>query len=63
MVNGKIITQLRGEISKNQFCKLVGISRPSLIAAERGNAGMNILKKLAEHFGVPITALLKGNGD
>lgn len=63
MVNGKIITQLRGETSKNKFCKLVGVSKPSLIAAERGMAGMNVLKKLADHFGVPVSALLKGNGD
>ena len=63
MVNGKIITQLRGEVSKNKFCKLAGVSKPSLIAAERGVAGMNVLKKLAEHFKVPISALLKGNGD
>jgi hypothetical protein len=63
MVNGKIITQLRGETSKNKFCKLAGVSRPSLIAAERGEAGMGVLKKLAEYFKVPVSALLKGNGD
>jgi hypothetical protein len=63
MVNGKIITQLRGEVSKNQFCKLAGVSRPSLISAERGIAGMGVLKKLADYFQVPISALLKGNGD
>jgi hypothetical protein len=63
MVNGKIITQLRGEIPKRQFCKMAGVSRPSLIAAERGVAGMVVLKKLAAHFQIPLAALLKENGN
>lgn len=49
----------RGNTSRKQFAKLLGIHEQSLIRIEKGNnLGPKILKRLAKYYGVTITEVL-----
>ena len=63
MVNVDFLNKLKGQISQRDLAKSAGISFASVQRAQKGKAGLIVLRALAKYFDVPISAFLKENGD
>jgi transcriptional regulator with XRE-family HTH domain len=62
MVNVEFLNKLKGKTSQRDLAKNAGVSFASIQRAQKGKAGLIVLRALSKYFNVPLATLLKDNG-